>query len=229
MLRRINLALVLFLAVACASHVGIARNRHGLEVVPDLATYERLAAADPDKRLVDLSTIPGVVVQMPYASTSNFMKRRLYPVEKAYLRAPAAEALRRVEEDLEKRGMRLKIWDAYRPYSVTEAMWEQIGDPDYVADPAQGSRHNRGAAVDVTLMNMNGNEMQMPTYYDNFSPRAHHDSTDVSRQAALARKTLRETMERHGFEALPTEWWHYDFRGWERFELMNVPLDDLAR
>lgn len=229
MLRRINFAFVLFLALACASSVGIPKNRHGLEVVPDLATYERLAQADPDKRLVDLSTIPGIVVDMPYATNRNFMKRRLYPVAKAYLRAPAAEALRAVQKDLESQGMRLKVWDAYRPYSVTEAMWEQIGDPDYVADPSKGSRHNRGAAVDVTLMDLKGYEMQMPTNYDNFTPRAHHDSKEVSRQAALARKALRETMERHGFEPLPTEWWHYDFRGWERFELMNVPLEDLAR
>ncbi|HEU4522506.1 MAG TPA: M15 family metallopeptidase [Thermoanaerobaculia bacterium] len=229
MLRRINLALVLFLAFACASTDAIRPNRYGLRVVPDAATYERIAAADPSQRLVDLSTLPGVRLDIRYATEDNFMKRQLYPVAKAYLRAPAAEALRAVQEDLQREGLALKVWDAYRPYRVTEAMWEPIRNPDYVADPARGSRHNRGAAVDVTLVDRNGYELMMPTGYDDFSPRAAIDSPEVSRQTLLNRTKLREVMERHGFEPLPSEWWHYDFRGWERFDLMDVPLEDLAR
>ncbi|HEX6178069.1 MAG TPA: M15 family metallopeptidase, partial [Thermoanaerobaculia bacterium] len=96
-------------------------------------------------------------------------------------------------------------------------------------DPAKGSRHNRGAAVDLTLVDRNGYELMMPTAYDDFTPRAAHASTEVHRQAAANRAKLREVMEKHGFEPLPSEWWHYDFRGWERFELMNVPLEDLPR
>lgn len=227
MWRRINLAALLVLSLACASSTRIPANRYGLPLVPDLATYERLAAADPETRLVNLATIPGVRLEIRYATTDNFMKQELYPVASAYLRAPAAEALRRVQEDLAGEGLALKVWDAYRPYRVTEAMWEPIRNPDYVADPARGSRHNRGAAVDVTLVDANGYELQMPTGYDDFTPRAAHAFTELSRQMVINRARLREVMTKHGFDALPSEWWHYDFRGWERFDLMDVPLEDL--
>ena len=228
MLRRINVAALLLLTLACASTPRIAPNRYGLVVVPDLQTYERLAAADPEKRLVDLATIAGLQTDIRYATDENFMKKTLYPVARAYLRAPAARALAAVQEELAREGLGLKVWDAYRPYRVTEAMWEPIKNTDYVADPAKGSRHNRGAAVDLTLVDGNGYELMMPTAYDDFSPRAAHASTDVSRQQAANRAKLREVMERHGFDPLPSEWWHYDFRGWERFELMDVPLEALG-
>ena len=228
MLRRINVAALLLIAVACASAPQLPVNRYGLAVVPDVQTYERLAAADPDKRLVDLATIAGARIDIRYATEENFMKKTLYPVAKAYLRAPAARALANVQAELANEGLGLKIWDAYRPYRVTEAMWEPIKNPDYVADPKKGSRHNRGAAVDLTLVDRNGYELMMPTGYDDFSPRAAHASTDVSRQQAANRAKLREVMEKHGFDPLPSEWWHYDFRGWERFELMDVPLEALG-
>jgi zinc D-Ala-D-Ala dipeptidase len=227
MLRRINLAVLLSLALACTSSQTIAPNRYGLVVVPDVATYERLSAADPDKRLVDLATIPGIQIDVRYATKDNFMKRELYPVARAFLRAPAAEALRRVQQERAMEGLGLKVWDAYRPYHVTEAMWEPIRNPDYVADPAKGSRHNRGAAVDLTLIDSRGYELQMPTAYDDFTPRAGHAYTDLSRQMIINRARLRAVMEKHGFEPLLSEWWHYDFRGWEQFELMNVALEDL--
>ena len=227
MLRRINLALLLSLAFACASSHTITPNRYGLAVVPDLDTYRRLAAADPEKQLVDLASIPGIQIDVRYATKNNFMKRELYPVARAFLRAPAADALRRVQEELAREGLGIKVWDAYRPYRVTEAMWEPIKDPDYVADPAKGSRHNRGAAVDLTLVDSRGYELQMPTAYDDFTPRASHAYTDLSRQMILNRAKLREIMQKHGFDPLPSEWWHYDYRGWERFELMDVPLQDL--
>ena len=228
MYRRINFAAIL-LAVACATAPAVPLNRYGLAVVPDAATYRRLAATDAEKRLVDLETIPGLRIDIRYATEENFMKRKLYPVAKAYLRAPAARALANAQAELAREGLGLKVWDAYRPYRVTEAMWEPIRNPDYVADPSKGSRHNRGAAVDLTLVDRNGYELMMPTGYDDFSPRAAHASTDVNRQAAANRNKLREVMEKHGFEPLPSEWWHYDFRGWERFELMDVPLEALAK
>ena len=157
------------------------------------------------------------------------MKKTLYPVAKAYLRAPAARALVAVQRELADRGLGIKVFDAYRPYRVTEAMWEPIKNPDYVADPAKGSRHNRGAAVDLTLIDLKtGAELPMPTPYDDFTSRAAHAFTDLPADALRNRALLREVMTRHGFEPLPSEWWHYDFRGWERFELMDVPLETLG-
>jgi D-alanyl-D-alanine dipeptidase len=107
-------------------------------------------------------------------------------------------------------------------------MWEPIRNPDYVADPAKGSRHNRGCAVDVTLVSLaTGEELPMPTPYDDFTPRAHHEFADLPPEAIANRLLLRETMERHGFVALESEWWHYDFRGWEKYELMDVGFKEL--
>jgi D-alanyl-D-alanine dipeptidase len=107
-------------------------------------------------------------------------------------------------------------------------MWEPIKNPDFVADPSKGSRHNRGAAVDLTLIDLKtGEELKMPSGYDEFTNRARHDFFDAPEVAMRNRDKLRETMTRHGFEPLPSEWWHYDFRSWERFELMNVSLEAL--
>jgi D-alanyl-D-alanine dipeptidase len=226
MRRPTHLAL-LVLTLACAAAPAIAPNRYGLTVVPDRATYERLARADPDKRLVDVASL-GILLDIRYAAANNFMKTPLYPVARAYLRAPAARALADVQRELATRGLGLKVFDAYRPYRVTEAMWEPIKNPDYVADPAKGSRHNRGAAVDLTLIDLRtGAELPMPTPYDDFTSRASHGFTDLPADALANRALLRDVMTRHGFDLLPSEWWHYDFAGWERFELMDVGLEEL--
>jgi len=182
---------------------------------------------DP-REMVDLATT-GVALDLRYATTNNFMHERLYPVAKAYLRAPVAAALADVERELAAEGLGLKIWDAYRPYSVTVKMWEPIKNPDFVADPKKGSRHNRGAAVDLTLIDLKtGKELAMPTGYDSFTPRSRNDFNDLPAEVLANRAKLRDVMTRHGFEPLPSEWWHYDFKGWERFELLDVPLEKLA-
>jgi D-alanyl-D-alanine dipeptidase len=200
---------VLFL-LACATHLHIAR------------------AVDP-REMVDLATI-GVALDLRYATTNNFLHTQLYPVAKAFLRVPVAAALADVERDLARDGLGVKVFDAYRPYSVTVKMWEPIKNPDYVADPAKGSRHNRGAAVDLTLIDLRtGKELAMPTGFDDFTPRARNDFNDLPAEVIANRAKLRDVMSRHGFEPLPSEWWHYDFKGWERFELLDVPLEALTR
>lgn len=223
-MRRAARFVTVFLLTACATQ--IAPNRYGLRVVPDRATYERLARASSETRLIDLASL-GIPIDIRYATSDNFMKKPLYPVAKACLRAPAARALVAVNRELATRGLGIKVYDAYRPYRVTEAMWEPIKNPDFVADPAKGSRHNRGAAVDLTLIDLRtGNEVAMPTGYDDFTERAAHAFTDLPPEALANRALLRDVMVKHGFDPLPSEWWHYDFRGWERFELMNVGLDE---
>ena len=225
MKRAINF-IALVLLVSCAS--GPPANQYGLKVVSDLATYERMATLDPQQRLVDLGLL-SFPLDIRYATENNFMKKPLYPVAKAYLRTPAARALFDAHMELYMRGLGLKVFDAYRPYRVTVAMWEPIKNPDFVADPAKGSRHNRGAAVDVTLVNARtGVELPMPTDYDDFTPRAAHDFMDLPAEVIANRKLLRDVMVKHGFEPLPSEWWHYDFRGWEQFELMDVPLEEIG-
>ena len=227
MKRAINFAALAFL-VACATTQTVPANKYGLHVVPDYATYVRMAEADPDKRLVDISRIPGLRVDVRYATINNFMHQQLYPISRVFLRAPAARALENVERELEAKGLGLKVFDGYRPYAVTERMWEPIKNPDFVADPSKGSRHNRGAAVDLTIVGLaSGVEVEMPTPYDDFTERARADYPNRPPAALTNRQTLRDVMTRNGFQPLPSEWWHFDFVGWERFELMNVPLDDL--
>jgi len=223
-------ALFLFLLAACATAPAIPKNKYGLEVVRDFRTYQRLAQLDPDKKLVDVErVVPGVVIDVRYATANNFMHTPLYPIAKVFLRVPAALALRDVQRDLARDDLGLKIFDGYRPYSITERMWEPIRNPDFVADPAQGSRHNRGAAVDLTLVDLrSGAEIAMPTPYDDFTPRARQDYNDLPPQVIANRARLRDVMTRHGFDALPSEWWHFDYRGWKRFELMDIPLQNLA-
>jgi zinc D-Ala-D-Ala dipeptidase len=211
------IALLLLLATACATtHPPIVRSQ---------AEYDRLVAADPDKRLVEITDLPRDV---RYATTNNFMHEQLYPVPRVFLRRPAAIALHDVERELAREGLGLKIFDGYRPYRVTVRMWKPIRNPDFVADPAKGSRHNRGAAVDLTLIDLHtGRELPMPTGYDDFTPRARQDFNDLPAEAIANRAKLREVMKSHGFDPLPSEWWHFDFRGWEKFELLDLPLEKM--
>jgi D-alanyl-D-alanine dipeptidase len=211
-----KLLALLLIAAACAT------TPHP-PVVHSTAEYDRLVAADPDKRLVEITDIPRDV---RYATTNNFMHAKLYPVSKVMLRRPAAIALHEVERELAHDGLGLKIFDGYRPYRVTVRMWKPIRNPDFVADPAKGSRHNRGAAGDLTLIDLRtGRELPMPTGYDDFTPRARQDFNDLPAEAIANRARLREVMTKHGFDPLPSEWWHFDFRGWERFELLDLPLE----
>jgi len=194
-------------------------------VVKSMAEYERLVAADPDERLVEITDIPRDV---RYATTDNFMHQKLYPVSKVFLRRPAAIALHDVERELAREGLGLKIFDGYRPYRVTVAMWKPIRNPDFVADPAKGSRHNRGAAVDLTLIDLRtGDPLPMPTGYDAFTTKARQDFNDLPADVIANRAKLRDVMTKHGFDPLPSEWWHFDFRGWEKFELLDLPLERL--
>ena len=187
-----------------------------------------LVACASQTNFVDVESF-GIPIDIRYATTNNFMHEQLYPVAKAYLRAPAAHALGDVERELAKENLGIKVFDGYRPLSVTKKMWDKIHNPDFVADPAKGSRHNRGAAVDLTLIDLRtGQELAMPTPYDDFTSRARQDFNDLPADVIANRAKLRDVMVKHGFEPLPTEWWHFDYAGWQRFEIMDVDLRSLA-
>lgn len=182
--------------------------------------------------LVDITTIaPGVVVDMRYASNRNFTHKRIYPVARCLLRRAVARRLARVEARLQKRGLGLKLWDCYRPISVQQRFWKLVPDPRYVARPVvrngklvSGSKHNRGAAVDLTLVDAHGRELEMPTDHDNFSGKAHADYAGGTARSRSNRAVLRHAMEAEGFTALATEWWHFDGPGWRHYALSNQPL-----
>jgi len=169
---------------------------------------------------------PHIVVEMRYATPNNFTKITLYDVAECLLVEPVAERLARVQKRLEKDSLGLKVWDCYRPISVQEKLWNVVPDPRYVADPRKGSRHNRGTAVDLTLVDKNGLELPMPSQFDEFGPKAHRDFMDGPTHVLANRQKLQDAMEKEGFIGLPTEWWHFDAPEWNQYALRNEPLGD---
>lgn len=186
-------------------------------------------AANPDEPLVEVVRIdPRIVIDIRYATEDNFMHRVLYPAPRCLLRESVARRLSRVQDDLAAEGLSLKVYDGYRPLSVQKLMWAVMPDERYVADPAKGSRHNRGAAVDVTLVDASSRDLEMPSAYDEFSERAHSRYGGGTPQARANRDRLIRAMHRHGFRVLETEWWHFDAPGWKRYPVMDLPLDSMA-
>lgn len=168
--------------------------------------------AGPATILVDASTrVPGLVVELPYATDDNFLGRAVYPEGARCLLLPGvAERLARAARPLQARGFRLKALDCYRPLHVQWAMWKLVPRKGYVADPHTGSHHNRGAAVDVTLVTLDGAAVDMPTPFDTFGPAAHHGSSAGTAEAREHREVLRQAMVEAGFRPNRMEWWHYD-------------------
>lgn len=195
--------------------------------------YKRQVKADPAKKMIELkSLIPGIVYDLRYATTNNFMHRLMYPAgtRQTFLRKNAAEALLKVQQELNQGGMGLKIFDAYRPYSVTVKFWELVKDERYVANPKNGSGHNRGAAVDLTLIDMKTRqELNMGTGFDNFSDTAHQGFTKLPDATLKNRSLLKTTMEKYGFRAYSDEWWHYSWPEAGRYELLDIEFKKLAK
>ncbi len=188
-------------------------------------TAEQSFSGESSEHLVDAKAgSPSLILELRYATDNNFLKRRLYPKARCLLRLPVAHALADVADDLRKEGLRLKVFDCYRPLSVQKQLWAILPDERYVADPAKGSRHNRGAAVDVTLADLAGQELPMPTAFDEFSERAHRDFRALPPEVIQNRERLETVMRWHGFTGLPTEWWHFDYQGWDRYPVLDLPL-----
>ncbi|MDR6942244.1 M15 family metallopeptidase [Mucilaginibacter pocheonensis] len=197
--------------------------------VSGIARYKRQIKANPDKQLVEIKKyIPAIVLDIRYATTNNFMHRRMYAQPKAYARLPVVKALQLIEADLQTRGLGLKIYDAYRPYSVTVKFYEMASDTNFVADPRKGSKHNRGCAIDLSLIDLKTDkELDMPTGFDSFSKKAAANYPAITRQQFENRELLKTIMQSHGFTVLNTEWWHYDFNGWANYELLDIPFSAL--
>ena len=190
---------------------------------PSPAPPDRLSAD-----LVELTTLDSTLrLDIRYATTNNFMGERFYDTARAFLERPAAEALVRAHRRLAALGYGLLIHDAYRPWYVTWMFWRATPDSlkIFVADPASGSRHNRGAAVDITLYNLaTGAPVTMPSGYDEFSERAYPDYPGGTSRQRWLRDLLRATLEAEGFHVYQYEWWHFDFAGWERYPILNLPF-----
>jgi len=188
--------------------------------------------ADPiAHHLVDAATIqPPPLEEIRYATRYNFTGEVLYPAARAYVHRDTAAALAKVQADLAAEGLGLKIYDGYRPFSVQQKMWDLIHDERYVSNPAiNRGRHTRGTAVDVTLVDKRGNELPMPSSFDDFTVAAHRDSPTMTPEQRANMLRLQDIMTRHGFEPFPFEWWHYDLRGWRKYPVLDISFDALAR
>ena len=195
--------------------------------------YKRQVKADSSKKMVELKlVIPGIVYDLRYATTNDFMRRLMYPAKTrfTFLRVDAVKALKQVQLKLNEMGLGLKIFDAYRPYAVTEKFWELVHDERYVANPANGSGHNRGTSLDLTIIYLeNGQELNMGTGFDNFTDTAHHSFTNFPESILQNRMLLKSLMEQNGFKALETEWWHYSLPNSKQYELLNLSFKKLSR
>jgi len=179
--------------------------------------------------LIDvLKADPRIRLDIRYATPDNFMKETLYPEARCLLRPEVAAALSRVQEALEKKGMGLKVFDGYRPLSVQKKMWARFPVEGYIANPAKGSNHNRGAAVDLTLVDAEGRELSMPSAYDEFSERAHRDYMKAPKDAVEHRTILEAAMTAEGFRGISTEWWHFDFKDAKTLPVLDLSFDQVA-
>lgn len=192
-----------------------------------------ISAAAPHK-LVELTRLdPSIRLDIRYATPDNIAGRMLYSEARAFLARPAAEALVRVHAAARTQGYGLTIFDAYRPWRVTKALWDATPPGPrrhYVANPREGSKHNRGCAVDLSLHDVaTGRLVPMPSDYDDLSPRAHRDYSGSSDEARSNRALLERLMAAEGFAGLPHEWWHFDFAGWRDYPILDVPFEEIGQ
>lgn len=170
-------------------------------------------------RLADFSD--GFAYDMRYATNNNFLKAQVYDCAECYTRVKTVKALLAVNEAFKKEGVKIKFYDCYRPNSVQYKMWKIVPNPQYVANPVKGSIHNKGGAVDITLVTLDGKELDMGTDFDFFGKRAYHDNLDLPQEILDNRKLLKETMKKYGFWSTRTEWWHYNLQGASKDPIAN--------
>ena len=176
---------------------------------------------------------PDVHLDVRYATSNNFTGRPVYTQPRAFLQRPAAEALVRVNRSLRDKGYGLLVFDGYRPWSVTRLFWEitpkDKREKGFVANPSKGSKHNRGAAVDLSMYELaTGKEVVMPSAYDEFSDRADPDFAGGTAEERARRDLLRAEMEKEGFTVDPGEWWHFNYKGWEQYPILDVPFEKIS-
>ncbi len=200
-----------------------------LPLVCSVAFWTRPSTVQHD--LIEVNrVIPSITLDIRYATADNFTKHVVYPSAKCYLRQKTTLKLQRVQEELQTIGLGLKIFDGYRPKSIQKIFWSLVPDERYVADPQKGSKHNRGAAVDVTLIDLaTQQELLMPSAFDDFSKKAHRDYAAMNALEARNCKLLELIMVKHGFEPLPTEWWHFDDEDWQSYDLLDISFETLLR
>ncbi|HZI12436.1 MAG TPA: M15 family metallopeptidase [Myxococcus sp.] len=199
----------------------------GTALAEDAGTPAKKPEAAKKAPLVQATTVvTDLVEDLRYATEDNFLKRKVYPDTARCLLLPeSAQRLKQAADTLRPKGYRLKVYDCYRPRAVQYEMWKIMPVPGYVADPKKGSNHNRGGAVDLTLVTLDGKEVEMPTAFDAFVPAAHHGYAGGTEASRKHREILREAMEGAGFKPNRMEWWHYDLPDAAKRPVLDVPFD----
>jgi len=204
---------------------------YGMTYINNIELYKKSIINHPEKKMVPIGKIRGLALDLRYATPDNFTHKILYPAGTAtsFLRKRVYQALDSVAMELFRQGITLVIFDAYRPYSVTVELWERIKDDRYAANPAKGSGHNRGIAVDLTLADANTHQLlPMPTGFDNFSDSARQDFSGTDAMRKANRELLKSTMVKYGFIPLSTEWWHFSWPATQDYEVLDLPFQQLS-
>lgn len=228
--------------VGCAGMVGLLAAQKTFQIQP-LRPVEELRkealeakppVESPDLRkpdLVDLATLgANFHFDIRYATSNDFLGTPVYSQARAFLERPAAEALLAAAAEFKSKGWGILVHDAYRPWYITKIFWDATPPSlhTYVADPAKGSKHNRGCAIDMSLYSLaSGKPADMPSGYDELTERAHPNYTGGTPEQRELRDYLRRTMESHGFTVDPGEWWHYDFKEWQSYPIINIPFEKI--
>jgi len=177
-----------------------------------------------EKKLIEVTSekVPGLVLEIRYATEQNITGKKIYTDKRAWLREETIRKLAQVARELEEKGYRLVLWDGWRPASAQKALWAAKPDGRFLTPPNRVSRHTRGTSVDVSLADRNGKILEMPSDHDEFTDRADEDFSDVPKEVAQRARLLRKAMFRAGFSGVPDEWWHYDLRDWASYEPIEV-------
>jgi D-alanyl-D-alanine dipeptidase len=220
----------LVLVFCVLTTLACAQGKYGLKATR-LEEYKASLASAPEKELVDLEKfIPGILLDIRYATTNNFTGMKIYNLARAYARKPVAVALKAAQKEFARSGVGIKIHDAYRPYKATVKFYELYKDTTYVASPYRGSRHNRGCAIDMTIVDLKtGQELKMPTEYDSFRKEAWPTTPVADPLIRKNRDLIISVMENNGFKVNASEWWHFDFVGWKNYEVMDIDFEELER
>ena len=180
--------------------------------------------AGSEKKLIEVTSekVPGLVLEIRYATEQNITGKKIYTDKRAWLREETIRKLAQVARELEEKGYRLVLWDGWRPASAQKALWAAKPDGRFLTPPNRISRHTRGTSVDVSLADRNGKILEMPSDHDEFTDRADEDFSDVPKEVAQRARLLRKAMFRAGFSGVPDEWWHYDLRDWASYDPIEV-------
>jgi D-alanyl-D-alanine dipeptidase len=203
-----------------------------LFVVKKPKNYLEEVKKDSNLLMIEVkSLIPTIVYDLRYSTSNNFTKEQLYKEgDKTYLRRPVAEALADVQNELKALGYGLKIFDAYRPYKITQKIWSLVGDERFAADPKKGSNHNRGIAVDLTIIDLKTNkDLDMGTGFDSFTDTAHTSFIFLPKQVLKNRFLLKELMIKHGFHIFETEWWHFYWENDRNYSMLDLSFKEMEK